>query len=185
MVVALLPKEFWSRAIEFLWFERPNRLRQLQAIQQSFEAILEYTGYHAMTQQLAFLHRITHSLKTQNFSVERLTKAPKKARPSLDVPIAIHESFRFQRTAIEQRVHAPHRKLQDRRRHHGRLSSPNTHRTFAQCIDDVAVAYSDIWAHVKAMEHLRELDEPSSSQAFDRTAITFDAEIQAEARQNT
>ena len=55
------------------------RLRGIVMLQESLQVIVEYTGFHHMTQPLAFMHRICvfaslYTMKSQDFSLEALQK---------------------------------------------------------------------------------------------------------------
>ena len=103
-MVVMPDKALWESVFVFLsfWlgdiFTVSLRLRGIMMLQESLQVIVEYTGFHYLTQPLAFMHRIClfvslYTMKSQDFSLEALKKHWKKARFSLDIP-TVSESLK-------------------------------------------------------------------------------------------
>ena len=129
--------------------------------------IVEYTGFHHLTQPLALMHRIClfvslYTMKSQDFSFEALKKHWKKARFSLDIPTvsdslkrSLHglandrafkaqgDFFRSAKVTLEAMLDAAD---------HGPYKPP-----FTILVEDVSLLYQDILHHANARGALLEL----------------------------
>ena len=173
MVVTMPDKALWESAFVFLasWlrdiFTVSLRLRGIMMLQESLQVIVEYTGFHHLTQPLAFMHRIClfvslYTMKSQDFSLEALKKHWKKARFSLDIPtvpeslkrslhgLAHDRAFRAQGDFFRSAKVTLQAMLEE--------ADPSPYKPpFVVLLEDVSLLYQDILHHANANGALLEL----------------------------